>query len=140
MSNLKIWWKPNFCEKDFEMEVKSITHAYIALSVCTNLDLIHGHIQMVKLYEQFPSEHKFINIVEQRYRRYRRSHGINSYWAITDNIGGLLIIENNEWVDWVDENYYDSLMETVKTLEMRGADIVKYLSEKDVQVSLFLMS
>lgn len=112
----KIWWKPNFLDNDFELRVKSVLQGYIALEVCANLDLPNSVTMMEELLNNFPKEHTFINYVKTKYRDYRRQNSINGAWLITDNMGGLTVKEDGEWVDWVDPEYGDDVQTFVSML------------------------
>lgn len=126
---LKIWWRPNFIETEFEIKVMNHTEAYLALEILSNLDLEGGHKNTAELLKEFPRYETFFSKIESAYKKYRQSYGINGAWLITDNMGGLLVWneDESEWEDFCDPIQDEDLSWVVEHCKENGIDYKKVL-------------
>lgn len=136
LNDLKVWWKPNMVKAEFEFTVKSLFQGYLCTQLLAYMDLTPNY------------QGKFVNFVntsnidlktsldlvkglEGPYKDFRRSQGFNHPDLIEMNIGGLLVwnSEDEEYEDWIDDNFGDNIETVAETLIERGVNVQGYFDQ-----------
>lgn len=123
---------PNMIRPSFEKRVPTLFYGYIALEVCTALDLHNSTDLILKLKEKYPNKnlHSFISDVQSEYKKWRQQYSINHSSLIQSNVGGLLAY-NKEYKcfeDWIDEDFGEDINEFVNTLNERSVNVKNTLN------------